>query len=740
MRKQFFTWSLLYFLTAALAVFLFLFEKGVEPVFGPGDIPNILLILIHMGAGVYFASRLRVAPDVLPAGRMAERLAYRMGQQDRQPESEDFMLLPDTLFALSLVIFLFEYIFALAANMDYVQRFIETEGRLLLALDTRTERMFVFFRYGIYLLIYPVVAGVPMLLASSNRRLRGLRTIKPMVLLLSSVFLFSFSFPSNISADGLGFLGWFSLVPLLVLLKDAPGFRRWMFYGVFWTLLTVMIRNYWLGTFSLVSLQVAVLILGFYGGAFFTVIWFAEKLMRAADHRLSQRPAIQLILYVLLFSSLWTLYDWIFTIGFTAYPWSIMPHTQWRNTPLMQVLPVTGMWSISQLLYISNILIAGWFVTLGRHRLLSRRMIMGFIILVALIHAGGAGILLQQGPNSLELVASIEIGDDGEIHAPSRSYQLPGEDVHRIALVQQNSDPRKHDYEAVLDTLVELTDGILERSSETDLVVWSETAFVPNIARWGAPDQNPGRRLVRVVREMLDYQAGLGTWLLTGNDDYEVNFDEEGRELSRDNYNAAVFFSPDGQRRDTYRKIKLVPFTEHFPYREQFPRVYQLLLDFDVNFWEPGETRTVFRHENFTFSTPICFEDAFPDEVRRFVAEGADIIINISNDYWSLTEVAAKQHFAASVFRAPENRRVFLRSTASGMTTAVDPWGRILFELPSYTASAASVDVVLEDDLPKTVYTRFGDWFVLMLSFITIGIVAGLGIPMILRRRRKGEE
>jgi apolipoprotein N-acyltransferase len=491
MRKQFFSWSVMYFLTSLLALFIFLFEKGTAWSIGAGDIPPLILIAGHFAAGIYYATRLKAASDVLPARQMAERLAYRMGNQKRQPISEDFMILPDFLFALSLVIFLFNYIFALAANMDYVQRFIETEGRLLLALDTRTERLFVFLRYGIFLLIYPAAAWVSILVNTPILRFRSLRILRPMSLLILSVLMFSFSFPSNLSPDGFGFLGWFSLVPLLLLLKEAPGFRRWMFYGVTWTLLTVMIRNYWLGTFSLVSLQVAVIILGAYGALFFTLLWLAEKLMRAADPKLSSRPLLQLVLYALIFSAIWTLYDWIFTVGFTAYPWSLMPHTQWRNTPLMQITPVTGMWGISQILYLSNILIAAWFATRGTHKLAARRLLMIFAIAMLVLHGIGGAVLLQGGKSPLELVTIVQLDEEDEIAVLSRGYQLPDDDTHRIALVQQNSDPRKHDYEDVLDTLISLSDAILELSPETDLLAWSETAFVPNISRWGAPDQNP---------------------------------------------------------------------------------------------------------------------------------------------------------------------------------------------------------------------------------------------------------
>ena len=274
-----------------------------------------------------------------------------------------------------------------------------------------------------------------------------------------------------------------------------------------------------------------------------------------------------------------------------------------------------------------------------------------------------------------------------------------------IAQVQQNNDPRKSDYEQTFETLKTLTNATM--ASEPDLVVWSETAFVPNIRRWS--EDRSSRRFHLLVQEFLEYQRSLGTWLLTGNDDYEVVHDD-GIEQRRDHFNAAVLFDDTGARRETYRKIQLVPFTEHFPYREQLPWVYELLLSFDVTFWAQGTEHTVFEHPLARFATPICYEDVFPDLVRTLVREGAEVILNLSNDYWSLAEVQAKQHFVAGMFRAVENRRPVIRTTASGLTGQVDPYGRIVQTAP-YFEEAVMVSEVRIGDQPTTVYTRFGDYF-----------------------------
>jgi apolipoprotein N-acyltransferase len=135
----------------------------------------------------------------------------------------------------------------------------------------------------------------------------------------------------------------------------------------------------------------------------------------------------------------------------------------------------------------------------------------------------------------------------------------------------------------------------------------------------------------------------------------------------------------------------------------------------------------VFRIPGADFSTPICFEDAFPGEVRAFVREGAGIIVNLSNDYWSQTEAEAMQHAANAVFRAVENARPLVRASASGLTCSVDTLGRITARSPIYEESVLSVELRL-GPRRTTPYTRWGDWFppvmgALLLAALAAGIL-----------------
>lgn len=747
---------LLYTFTALLSLALFFFIEPRPLVFGVGDIPVFLLFFLHLFAGLGAlggnltdnAGRQLSASAVEIAGSLRKKSGGRLLATGNGMAVDRGLFVYENLFAISLVVFLFTYIFALAANMDYVQRFIVTGGNLKIAVDTRTERAEVLLKYGLYLLVFPLMltlrAAVYRAKANGGRGTGNKINVSTqsflyMVLVLLSAVLHALSFPSSLSANGFGVLAWVSLIPLFFVLRKSQ-LSRFLFYGRLWISVTLLIRNYWLGTFNIVSFQVALIILVAYGLLFFLVLWLAELLIRHFEKKSPHSQVGHILLFVLIYSAIWTIFDWVQTQGFTAYPWTLMPHSQWRNTALVQLSSVTGMWGIGQLVYLVNGIGAAFFLlppTRREHLKIPAFAVLGLVLLAQL---GGAVSLLVNGPPQAKLRAFVELTPENTLltssapnpadpasPAGSASASPPEPGFTRIALVQQNSDPRKHDYDATLDTLITLSEEVTNTVPGVDLVAWSETAFVPNITRWGATNQNPNHPLVRIVRRMLNYQQDLGSWLVTGNDDYTVTVNEDGSE-ERKSYNAAVLFSSAGERVETYHKTKLVPFTEYFPYQEQLPGIYSLLESFDVHFWEPGEEQTVFIHPEFSFSTPICFEDSFPNITRGFVRDGAEVILNLSNDYWSLTDVEAKQHFAASLFRAVENRRYLLRSTASGITTAVDPQGRVLFELPTFVPAAAVVDIPIIQDQKTTLYTRLGDYYIILLMLCLAACILWVAI------------
>jgi apolipoprotein N-acyltransferase len=232
------------------------------------------------------------------------------------------------------------------------------------------------------------------------------------------------------------------------------------------------------------------------------------------------------------------------------------------------------------------------------------------------------------------------------------------------------------------------------------------------------------------VKELLEFLSRQDVPFVIGNDDGRREITDDGY-VGRVDYNAAILFERGGII-DVYRKIHLVPFTEHFPYKKQLPFLYKLLEDMDTHFWRKGSRQLVFdTKEGLRFSTPICFEDTFGYLSRGFVQGGAELIVNLSNDAWSRSLSAQMQHLSMAVFRSVENRRSMTRATASGQTCAIAPDGKILAMADPFTEAALSVSVPVITDL--TFYTEHGDF--LPRIFIAAAVV--MALTGIARRVRK---
>jgi apolipoprotein N-acyltransferase len=186
-------------------------------------------------------------------------------------------------------------------------------------------------------------------------------------------------------------------------------------------------------------------------------------------------------------------------------------------------------------------------------------------------------------------------------------------------------------------------------------------------------------------------------------------------------YNSALMFGAQGRREFSYDKVHLVPFGEYEP----FPLIHRVVTNVssEVGGFRKGTKYSVGQFPNgYSFGVFICYEAIYPGEIRRFAANGAQLFINISNDGWFGHSAAAEQHLRMARVRAVENRRWIVRTTNSGITVSVDPYGRIFRPLPQDVRAAADLPYDFRTD--KTLYTRFGDWFAWLCVLISAILLA----------------
>jgi apolipoprotein N-acyltransferase len=174
--------------------------------------------------------------------------------------------------------------------------------------------------------------------------------------------------------------------------------------------------------------------------------------------------------------------------------------------------------------------------------------------------------------------------------------------------------------------------------------------------------------------------------------------------------------------------MHLVPFGEYVPYKPLFAFAGHLVEGLP---FLPGATRTLFHAGGRIYGVFICYESIFGDEIRRFVGDGAQVLVNVSDDGWYGDSSAPWEHLDMARMRAIENDRWLLRSTNTGVTAAIDPYGRITQSMPRH--ERGSLVARFDYETYETFYTRHGDW----IAWICAAIVTLLILTGILRSRNR---
>jgi apolipoprotein N-acyltransferase len=182
--------------------------------------------------------------------------------------------------------------------------------------------------------------------------------------------------------------------------------------------------------------------------------------------------------------------------------------------------------------------------------------------------------------------------------------------------------------------------------------------------------------------------------------------------------NSAALVSPSGSVVSRYDKVHLVPFGEFVPW----PFGFANKISTEVGDFEAGTQAVVSPIGSHFEGTFICYESVFPDFVRRFVKQGAEVLFTISNDGWFGKTAAREQHLQIVRMRAAENKRWILRAANDGVTVAVDPEGKVEKRLPSFERASLRADFAYLSE--ETLYTRWGNWFPLLCAIVAAGCLA----------------
>ena len=402
----------------------------------------------------------------------------------------------------------------------------------------------------------------------------------------------------------------------------------------------------------------------------------------------------------LLGAAAWTALEWLRGLGALSFGWNGLGIALHGNLSLIQITELTGVGGLSFLVALVNLIAV---ITVRRFWMEARhRRIRPHWDFSA----------------CLALIAAVFAYGVRTVFTPAAGDSLP----LRVAAVQANI-PQDEKFDRAHAKMIQerytaLTEIAL--SSQPQLLLWPEAA-------------TPGSMFES--EEMFQFVSGFAQ---RGNVNFllgTLDFDE-----AQHDYNIAALFSRGERKPQTYRKIHLVPFGEYIPFRRAFPPFEWIIGDLVPGDFTPGTEYTVFKLSNPSLNAAalICFEDTLGDLTRRFVVNGAQLLINVTNDGWFLHSQGAEQHLANAVFRAVENRRPLVRAANTGVTAFIDPLGRVTNAFrpdgnPFGEGFLSGIVQVPPETAPKTFYTRQGERFSQACA-----VVAGLAaIGCLIRQRRR---
>jgi apolipoprotein N-acyltransferase len=420
---------------------------------------------------------------------------------------------------------------------------------------------------------------------------------------------------------------------------------------------------------------------------------------------------------------LWTALE-LAAARITSVPWDQLGYSQVDNGLVNQLAPWTGVYGISFVLVLANALLAGtllvgttsWseelkteFTQVWKSERLNWAM--SGICLFFL----GFGGLADEPPKPAPTATAVLIQPNLDV-GDANNWQGAEWDRHIAEFTRLATEPATKDTTYIA--------GIPQTGAPLGEIVPPPYPTYPDLVAWPESPAPFFGVEPRFKQAMQSVAAATHAPLIVGG----VGMDLSPQDHTWLDYNSAFVIAADGSLVGRYDKIHLVPFGEYIPFQNLLTFAHKLTGR--VGLFTRGTDRNSFllpvqNQGKNRYGVFICYEAVFADEVRQFARHGAEVLVNISDDGWYGDTSAPWQHLNMARMRAIENRRWLLRDTNSGVTAAIDPYGRVRQSIPRHQAGALEAEFGFRNDL--TFYTVHGDVFAWLCVVLSLGIVAWAG-------------
>jgi len=493
----------------------------------------------------------------------------------------------------------------------------------------------------------------------------------------------------------LDWIAWISLIPLLISLEDkslSDAFKIGLFAGLFHYLTLI----YWIvnvlsryGNISLILSLAALLLLSFYLALY--IVFFALIVTNFKNNRLSPFWG----------ASIWVALEYARSYIMTGLPWCLLGYSQYSRLPLIQISDIAGVYGISFVIVLVNFSI---------YNIASLTIKKKFLRFNTGYDSGSTGYDHNKHNGHALRIIGIEtiftfflvgcilvygysrLKEKGDNNSKCREL--------RAVVVQGNIDQSlKWDSDFQEET-VSIYKKLSLKSADfkPQLIIWPETALP-----YFFQDTSYLSKGVFEVAKITNAN------ILFGSPAYVKDKD------SIFYYNRAYMISKN-RVFDYYDKVHLVPFGEYVPLKKYIPFVHRLVPaagDFST-----GKKVKPIHSPGLKIGALICFETIFPDISRKFAAQGAELLVNLTNDAWFGRTSAPYQHLSMAVLRCVENGLPMVRAANTGISAFILANGKIVDKSELFAREILQKKIKLTHK--KTFYSQLGNIFAILLTVATI--------------------
>ncbi len=487
----------------------------------------------------------------------------------------------------------------------------------------------------------------------------------------------------------IGFIEWFSMIPaaasFIWLEEDkSVGYRRMYKYGFTYFMSFYLTAFHWF-----LALYPLSFIEGFTNGTAALVVflgWVGLSLLQgsvsafvpvliALIARRGICKRVKLLIPVGA-AAIYTVFEWMQTLTWAGVPFTRLAIGQTESAAMLKPASLLGSYLITFLIVGVNFCFALGLLTDAKQK--KRICAAAATFTIALNGAvGGLLILADNGITEEKFVAA------------AIQPNISMDEKWSTGLALTNERLEKYCAEA--------------KAAGAELIVLPESAFPLEIL-------NSGYNMTFLKGLATECDATLVVGCFTDDGENE--------------YNSLIFIDSDGNVSDTvYSKRRLVPFGEYVPMRGFFTAVLPALTEISMleEDLSPGKGSAIYDSEVGCLGSLICFDSIYENLTLESVRDGAEIMMISSNDAWFLDSAGVELHNSQARIRAAESGRYVVRSANTGISTIIDPNGRVLDREEALVDGYVIAEISARYD--RTLYSYVGNLLVwLSMAFIIVAL------------------